>query len=33
MEERKVRRFDRGGAWGKCDFIVLGAIEFGGDKN
>ncbi len=29
-EERKVRRFDWGGAWGKHDSIVLGAIELGG---
>ncbi len=31
MEERKARRFDWGGVWGKHDFIVLGAIELGGD--
>jgi hypothetical protein len=30
MEERKVRRFDRGGAWGKHDSIVLVAKESGG---
>jgi hypothetical protein len=29
-EERKGRRFDRGGAWGKRDFIVLVAKESGG---
>jgi hypothetical protein len=32
MEERKARRFDRGGVWGKRDSIVLGAIELGGDN-
>ncbi len=33
MEERKVRRFDRGGAWGKRDSIVLVAKESGGMWN
>jgi hypothetical protein len=23
MEERKARRFDRGGAWRKCDSIIF----------
>ncbi len=32
MEEWKVRRFNRGGAWGKRDSIVWGEIELGGDK-
>jgi hypothetical protein len=32
-EERKARRFDQGGAWGKHYSIVLVAIELGGDKN
>jgi hypothetical protein len=32
-EEWKARRFDQGGAWGKRDSIVWGAIELGGDKN
>jgi hypothetical protein len=32
-EERKARRFDWGGARGKRDSIILGAIELGGDKN
>jgi hypothetical protein len=32
MKERKARRFNRVGAWGKHDSIVLGAIELGGDK-
>jgi hypothetical protein len=27
MEEGKERRFDQGGAQGKCDSIVLGAIK------
>ncbi len=30
MEERKARRFDRGGVWGKCDSISLVAKESGG---
>jgi hypothetical protein len=29
-EERKARRFDRGGAWGKRDSIILVAKESGG---
>ncbi len=29
-EERKARRFNRGGAWGKHDSIVLVANESGG---
>jgi hypothetical protein len=29
-EERKARRFDRGGAWGKRDYIFLVAKESGG---
>jgi hypothetical protein len=32
-EERKARRFDRGGAWGKRDSIVLVAKESGGMWN
>jgi hypothetical protein len=32
-EERKTRKFDRGGAWGKCDSIVLVAKESGGMQN
>jgi hypothetical protein len=31
-EERQARRFNQGGAWGKCDSIVLGVVELGGDK-
>ncbi len=30
-EEWKARRFDWGGAWGKHDSIIFGAIELGGD--
>jgi hypothetical protein len=30
MEERKARRFNRGGAWGKRDSIILVAKESGG---
>ncbi len=33
MEDRKARRFDRGGAWGKHDSIVLVAKESGGMWN
>jgi hypothetical protein len=33
MRERKARKFDQGGAWGKHDSIIFGAIELGGDKN
>jgi hypothetical protein len=32
MEERKATSFNWGRAWEKCDSIVLGAIELGGDK-
>jgi hypothetical protein len=30
MEERKARRFDREGAWGKRDSIILVVKESGG---